>query len=443
MSGILDVLRRPDFFELLRQHILLSAAALLIAIAIALPVALAIRNTPLAAALAVNIGNIGRAVPSLAILALCQPFLGFGFDTALVALTALAIPPILINTSTGLREVRRDIIDAARGMGLSGNQVLAGIQLPIAAPVIFAGIRTSAVQVVASATLATDIGGSEEGGGSGPTITVGSKNFTEQYILGELYAQALAANGFNVEKKLDLGSEQIADKALQNGQIDLYPEYTGTALVAIVPYEGNPADLNSPQATYEAAKKGYAERSPADTMLEPAPFNNTYGIFVRKSVAEKNGLTNMDELAQASKDLTFISYSEFQNRSDGYPNMQKNYPALDFKEIKIVNELGLRYSGLENDEGDVGVGFTTDGQLTSDQLVVMKDPKSIWPFYYPAPVVRSDVLEKHPKIKGILNEVSASLSVETMRELNGQVDLDQEDPEDVARQHLEDEGIIE
>jgi osmoprotectant transport system substrate-binding protein len=287
----------------------------------------------------------------------------------------------------------------------------------------------------------TDSSGS--GGGGGPTITVGSKNFTEQYILGNMYVQALDANGFNGVAKLDLGSEQIADKALQNGQIDLYPEYTGTALVAIVPYKGNPADLNSPQATYEAAKKGYAERKPADTMLTPAPFNNTYGIFVRKSVADREDLTNMGDLATASKDLTFISFSEFQNRSDGYPNMQKNYPALDFKEIKIVNELGLRYSGLESGEGDVGVGFTTDGQLTSDQLVVMKDPKSIWPFYYPAPVVRSDVLKKHPKIEKVLNEVSASLDVATMRELNGQVDLDQEDPEDVAREHLEEEGIVE
>src|SRR3712207_6720196 len=159
MDAILDVLGRPDFFELLRQHVLLSVAALAIGIAIALPVALAIRNTPLGAALAINVGNIGRAVPSLAILALCQPFLGFGFDTALVALTALAIPPILINASTGLREVSRDVIDAARGMGLSGSQILTRIQLPIAAPVIFAGIRTSAVQGVASATLATLNGG--------------------------------------------------------------------------------------------------------------------------------------------------------------------------------------------------------------------------------------------------------------------------------------------
>jgi len=169
MDAILGVLRRPEFFDLLLTHVLLSAVALLIAIAIALPVAIAIRNTPLGAALAVNIGNIGRAVPSLAILALCQPFLGFGFDTALVALTALAIPPILINASTGLREVDRGIIDAARGMGLSGSQILTRIQIPIAAPVIFAGIRTSAVQVVASATLATFIGG----GGLGDLIVEG------------------------------------------------------------------------------------------------------------------------------------------------------------------------------------------------------------------------------------------------------------------------------
>ena len=289
-----------------------------------------------------------------------------------------------------------------------------------------------------------NVGGTDSSGGgsSGPTITVGSKDFTEQFILGSMYAQALDANGFNGVEKLDLGSEQIADKALQNGQIDLYPEYTGTSLVAIVPFDGNPASLDTPDKVYQAAKKGYAERKPADTMLTPAPFNNTYGIFVRSSVAEEDNLTTLDDLAQASPNLTFISYSQFQNRSDGYPNIKKNYPAMDFKEIKIVNELGLRYSGLESGDGDVGVGFTTDGQLASDQLVVMKDPKQIWPFYYPAPVVRSDVLKKYPKVEKVLNEVSASLDVETMRELNGKVDLDQEDPEDVAAEHLEEAGIV-
>lgn len=286
---------------------------------------------------------------------------------------------------------------------------------------------------------ASDSGDGEDGG---PTITIGSKNFTEQFILGNMYAQALEANGFNVEKKLNLGSEQIADKALQNGQIDLYPEYTGTALVAILPFEGDPASLDSPEATYQKAKELYAEREPADTMLTPAQFNNTYGIFVRKEVAEQQNLKTIADLAEASRDLTFVSYSEFQNRSDGYKNMQKNYPALDFGKTTIVNDLGNRYAGLTQGEGDVGVGFTTDGQLTSDKLVVMEDPKSIWPFYYPAPVVRSDILEKNPEIEQILDSVNESLDVETMRELNGQVDLEQEDPEDVAREYLEKEGLL-
>jgi osmoprotectant transport system permease protein len=189
MGEILEVLGRPGFTELLITHIELSVIALLIAIAIALPVALAIRNTSLGAALAVNLGNIGRAVPSLAILALCQPFLGFGFDTALVALTALAIPPILINASTGLREVSRDVIDAARGMGLSEGQILTRIQVPVAAPVIFAGIRTSAVQVVASATLATFIGG----GGLGDLIVEGTQRNDAAILLAGSFSVAVLA----------------------------------------------------------------------------------------------------------------------------------------------------------------------------------------------------------------------------------------------------------
>lgn len=178
MGRILEVLGRPDFTKLLITHVELSVLALLIAILIAVPVALAVRNTPTGATVAINIGNIGRAVPSLALLALALPFFGFGFTSALLALTALAVPPILINASTALREVNPGVIDAARGMGLSGSQILSRIQLPIAAPVIFAGIRTSAVQVVASATLATFIGG----GGLGDLIVEGFQR-GDTYIL--------------------------------------------------------------------------------------------------------------------------------------------------------------------------------------------------------------------------------------------------------------------
>ena len=189
MESIVEVFRRPDFINQLVVQVELSVIALLIGVVVALPVALVVYRSPLASAVAINTGNIGRAVPSLAILALVFPLLGFGFDTALVALVLLAIPPILINASTGLRQVDPRVIDAARGMGLSGGQILGRIQLPIALPVIFAGIRTSAVQVVASATLATFIGG----GGLGDLIVLGfQRNDLAVQIGGSLAVAVLA-----------------------------------------------------------------------------------------------------------------------------------------------------------------------------------------------------------------------------------------------------------
>jgi len=189
MEGILEVLARPAFKTQLATHIELSVLALMVGIAIAIPVALAVRNTPLGAVMAINIGNFGRAVPSLAIIALSFPIFGFGVDAALVALAALAIPPILINATVGLREVSPQIIDAARGMGLSEGQILTSIQLPIATPVIFAGIRTSAVQTVASATLATFIGG----GGLGELIVVGFQGNRPAFQIAGALSVALLA----------------------------------------------------------------------------------------------------------------------------------------------------------------------------------------------------------------------------------------------------------
>jgi osmoprotectant transport system permease protein len=189
MGEFLAVFGRDDFLNQLLVHIELSVAALLLGVAVALPIALATFRSSLWATVAINTGNIGRAVPSLAILALVFPLLGFGFAPSLVALTLLAIPPILINASTGLRQVNPQVIDAARGMGLSGGQILSSIQLPIAAPVIFAGIRTSAVQVVASATLATFVGG----GGLGDLIVLGlQRNDPAVLIAGSLAVAALA-----------------------------------------------------------------------------------------------------------------------------------------------------------------------------------------------------------------------------------------------------------
>lgn len=189
VGRIIEVLGRPGFLGELWTHVQLTVIALLIGAVISLAAAVAVRNTPLGSVIAINIGNIGRAVPSLALLAFALPLLGFGFAPSLLALTALAIPPILINATIGLREVDKGVIDAARGMGLSGSQVLTRIQLPIAAPVIFAGLRTSAVQVVASATLATFIGG----GGLGNLIVEGfQRNDTAILLAGALSVAVLA-----------------------------------------------------------------------------------------------------------------------------------------------------------------------------------------------------------------------------------------------------------
>ncbi|WP_228282358.1 glycine betaine ABC transporter substrate-binding protein [Rubrobacter tropicus] len=302
----------------------------------------------------------------------------------------------------------------------------------------------TAMLITALVFVAAACGGG--GGGSssdGPSITVSSKKFTEQILLGEMYAQAFEDEGYNVERKLDLGSEQVMDKSLQDGTIDVYPEYTGTAYVAILkkPPESYP---KSAEETYRQVAKFYKNRKDTPMqMLEPAPFENNYGIVMLSKEANERGIENLDDLAAQSDELVFSSYSEFQNRSDGYKNMQDSYPELDFKDIKIVNDLGIRYKALAEGEADVGIGFTTDGQLASPELKVIEDNKDIWPKYYPAPVITQEFLDKNPDAKKILNEVSASLDADKMRELNGAVDLEQEDPEDVAQGHLEDAGIIE
>ena len=306
---------------------------------------------------------------------------------------------------------------------------------------LFATLSAAILMVALASCGGSGSGGSSGGSqGSKGTITVGSKNFTEQYILGELYAQTLEANGYKVNKKLDLGSVQIADQALQSGEIDMYPEYTGTSLETVLDYK-QAGQLKTPEATYKKAKELYSQRNPADTMLQPAPFNNTYGIAVRKEAADKYGIKTLEDVAKASPNLVFASFSEFQQRKDGFPNIKKNYD-VNFKDIKIVNSLGNRYKALAQGDADVAVGFTTDGQLASDKLVVAEDKKKIWPFYYPAPVVRSEVLDKMPEAKKVMNSVSESLSLETMRKLNSQVDIENRDPKDVAGDYLKQQGLV-
>lgn len=173
LGDFFEQLQRPEWTAALYRHVELSALAVLVGILVAIPLAVAVSRSPRIALGAINFTNLGRSIPDIALLAFFLIFLGIGYWTAEVALILLSIPPILINTVTGLNQVDERVIDSARGMGLSGRQILTGVRLPLAAPVIFAGIRTSAVQVVAGATLATFVGG----GGLGDFIVEGFAGF--------------------------------------------------------------------------------------------------------------------------------------------------------------------------------------------------------------------------------------------------------------------------
>lgn len=289
-------------------------------------------------------------------------------------------------------------------------------------------------------------GGSNESGEAG-SITIGSKNFTEQEVLGEMYAQKFEAEGYDVSRELDLGSVQVLDRALRNGQIDMYPEYTGTALESVFTdkyeqYIEENGEPENPRETYELAERFYESRDPAMTLAEQAGYNNTYGIAVARPVAEEYGIETLGDLAEASPNLTFASFGEFQEREDGFANIKENYPQTNFENIEIVSNIGLKYSALQEGEADAAPGFTTDGQLASDDLVVAEDTKGIWPFYHPAPVFRGEYLDNNEQAAEIANEVTETLTLEKMQQLNGRVDLDNESPEDVARDHLEQEGLI-
>jgi osmoprotectant transport system substrate-binding protein len=297
------------------------------------------------------------------------------------------------------------------------------------------GASTAAATMQATATS----GGAGAGATGDKTITIGSKDFTEQLILGELYAQALEAKGYKVNRKLNLGGVAIVDKALTSGQIDMYPEYTGTALETVVKFKGD--KLPSPEETYNIVKQFYAKRKPSMTLLKQANFENTYGIFVRKEVADQYNLRTLEDLAKASRNLTFASFGEFQNRADGLPNIKENYPGMNFGKTVLVNDLGLRYRAVQEDKADVGIGFTTDPQLADENLVVMEDPKQIWPPYYPVPIINTRYLQSHPDVEGVINAVSEKLTLDKMREMNRQAVEDQDEPVDIAGAFLEENGL--
>jgi len=265
-------------------------------------------------------------------------------------------------------------------------------------------------------------------------VRVGSKNFTEQFVVAEIYAQALEAAGIKVERKVNLGGTLIAHKALEEKQIDLYPEYTGTMLLAVL--KGEP--MADRKAVYDKVKAEYATKGLV--VLNEAPLNNTYNMVVRPETAAQYKLETLSDLARVSKELKLGAGPEFRDRKDGLPGLKAKY-GMEFKE-DLQMAIGLRYQALASKQIDVVNGYATDGMISALKLTRLKDDKNLWPPYYLAPVVRRDALDANPKIAEVLNRVSALLNEANMSEMNYKVDNDKEEPKDVARAFLKAKGIV-
>ena len=265
-------------------------------------------------------------------------------------------------------------------------------------------------------------------------VRVGSKNFTEQFVLAEIYAQALESAGIKTEKKLNLGGTLIAQKAMEEKQIDFYPEYTGTMLLAVLKAE----PMTDPKAVYDKVKEAYAKMGLV--LMNQSNLNNGYSMVVRPETAQKYKLETLSDLTKVAKELKIGAGPEFRDRKDGLPGLKDKYGMVFGEDLQMA--IGLRYQALKSDQVQVVNGYSTDGMISSLKLKRLRDDKNLWPPYFVVPVIRREALEANPKIGEVLNRVSALLDEATMAQMNLQVDGDKLEPRDVARDFLKTKGLV-
>jgi glycine betaine/choline ABC-type transport system substrate-binding protein len=273
---------------------------------------------------------------------------------------------------------------------------------------------------------------------NGIQLTVGSKNFTEEYILGNIYAQALQAAGYDVKTNLNLGSEVIAYKALQDGEISGYPEYTSTLLQSIFSKETVPADA---QEAYQQAK---AQLEPkGETAFTPTPFADANALGMLKTKADELGVTKISDLQGKSQDLTLYGSPECRERADCLVGLQDVY-GLQFKSFNPV-DIGLRYTVLDKGQADASIVFTSDAQLSAnpDKYVLLEDDKGIFPSGNVIWVTDQSTVQKAgPDYMATIEKVQKGLTLPVMQELNARVDIDKQDPAAVATEYLKEDGYI-
>ncbi|TCI00024.1 ABC transporter [Roseococcus sp. SYP-B2431] len=266
--------------------------------------------------------------------------------------------------------------------------------------------------------------------GASPRIRVGSKNFTEQLVVGELYAQTLEAQGMTVERRLNLGGTAIAQSALLSGEIDLYPEYTGTGLGVVLrePLEGDPAGILA------RVQAGYAERFDL-RWIAPSGIDNGNALLVTPATARRLDLATLSDLAREAPKLTLAAGNEFADRADGLPGLRRVY-GMQFRRFRQFSALGLRYAALAHGQADVVNAYATDWQIAVGGYTSLVDDRRLWPPYQLCAVIRGAALRDAPGLEAPLAAVSRRLDNAVMQRLNREVDQDGDEPRDVARRFL-------
>ncbi len=285
--------------------------------------------------------------------------------------------------------------------------------------------------ILAVAILAVSCGGSEP-----VTVTVASKGFAEQFILGEMYALLLEDAGFTVDRKGALGGTPVLHESLLSEELDVYPEYTGTGLLTVLQMDV----MTDPSAVFDTVSEAYAEQFSL-AWLDPAPMNNTQALAMTEARAAELGIVTFSDLAAQASNLVLAGPPEFAEREDGLPGLQATYGGFEFSNYLAV-DFGLRYPTLLNGDADVAVAFGTDGEIFANGLRVLADDKGLYPPYQVAPVVRQSVLDANPEIAEALNKVAPLLDDATMQDLNNRVTGEGKEPEAVAREFLVENGLI-
>ncbi|SET47149.1 osmoprotectant transport system permease protein [Oceanobacillus limi] len=504
MSNLLEVFqsRQTELIQALIEHIQISFIALFFAVIIAIPLGIYLTRTVRLAESIIGITAVLQTIPSLALLGLFIPLFGIGKFPAIIALVAYALLPILRNTYTGIKEVDSSLIEAAMAMGMNTTKQLWKVELPIAMPVIMAGIRTAMVLIVGTATLAALIGA----GGLGDIILLGiDRNNSALIILGAIpaallallfdlllrrmeklsFRKSLATTGIivvlalgisivpnlisdeqetlviggklgaepeilinmykiliedetdlKVELEPSLGKTSFLFNALQSGSIDIYPEFTGTAVSQFLK---ETAVSNDREEVYQQARDGLLEEFNL-ALLEPMQFNNTYALAVDPSFAEKHDLETISDLHGIEDEVKAGFTLEFTDREDGYLGIQEVYQ-LDFPNLATM-EPKLRYNAME--QGDINVidAYSTDSELRRYNLTVLEDDQQLFPPYQGAALLRQQTLDTYPEIEEILNQLAGKITDDQMREMNYLVAVEGESAREVAQDYLEEAGFV-